>query len=185
MHLCLILSHDESWGPSFNRRAEQLRNFILTSQRGPEELPCAGTGHSLLLSAHWADTGSQAPWAVFTTSDSCSWPKQCCVLPPHVSASFTPSSLPASAGSTSRATAAKTAAPCTCSCCWSCAWEPVGNSSSSRFAWLWAETSPELEKYVKSCSVTYSLHSRDTQSWLEPSLGSFQQISQNISLAPA
>lgn len=38
MHLCLIPSHDESWGPSFNWRAEQWRDFILTSQWRLKEL---------------------------------------------------------------------------------------------------------------------------------------------------
>lgn len=46
MHLCLIPSHDESRGPSFNRRAEQRRNFILTSPWGPQEFPCSGSGHA-------------------------------------------------------------------------------------------------------------------------------------------
>lgn len=42
MHLCLIPSHDESWGPSFNWRAEQWRDFILTSQWRLKELLLCG-----------------------------------------------------------------------------------------------------------------------------------------------
>lgn len=80
MHLCLIPSHDESRGPSFNRRAKRRRNFILTSQRGPEEFPQAGSGHA-------APRRSREPWAeLATTWDCCSWPKRCCAPPPHVSA---------------------------------------------------------------------------------------------------
>lgn len=159
MHLCLIPSHDESWGPSFNRRAEQRRNFILTSQWGRRSYRVQAPG-TVLLCARWTDAGSPAPWAVFAaTSDSCSWPKQCCVLPPHVSASFTSSSLPASAGSTSQASVVKTAAPCTCSGCWRCAWELAGQGCLAlgrNVTWaeeicqeLFSYLFPELHRYTE------------------------------------
>ncbi|XP_009084596.3 transmembrane glycoprotein NMB [Serinus canaria] len=44
MHLCLIPSHDESRGPSFNRRAERRGSFTLTSRRGPEQSRRAALG---------------------------------------------------------------------------------------------------------------------------------------------
>lgn len=128
---------------------------------------------TLLLGRCWAGPGSPEPWAVFaTTSDCCSWPKQRCVLPPHVSASLAPASLPslppASARSTSQASAGKAAAPCTCGGCWSRACDPVGDSRFHlRVAWLWVEKVPELGKCAENCSVICSLHSTGTRSWLE------------------
>lgn len=179
MHLCLIPSHDESRGPSFNRRAERRGAFILPSRRGPAEFRCAAAATLLL------GPGSAEPWALLaSTSECCSWPRPCCALPPHVSAPLSPPGIPGAAPAlpVSPASAGKAAAPSTCGGGWSRASEPAGDSRfHPRLAWLWVEKLPELEEYAENCSVICSLCSTGTWSWLELTLGSWRLILSNTS----
>lgn len=106
------------------------------------------------------------PW------DCCSWPKRCWALPPHVSVALALPSLPPVPSQRRKSR-----------CSWSPACHPAGDSwFHPRAAWLWVERLPELEKCAESCSV---ICSTGTWSWLEPNLGSRQQILSNSSPARA
>lgn len=204
MHLCLIPSHDESRGPSFNRRAERRRSFILTPRWAPEEFRCSGSGPAAPRQV-LPRPGSPEPWAAFALPwPCCCWPRPCSALPPHVSAALAPIPAPclcilppapascllppascllppASVRPLARPAQEKVlGAPAVAAGAVPCA--PVGDSRCHpRVAWLWVEKLPELEKCAENCSVICSLCSTGTWSWLELNLGSWQQILSNTS----
>lgn len=177
MHLCLIPSHDESRGPSFNRRAERRGSFTLTSRWGPERSRCAALGSTrprLWNHGRCSPPRNAAAAAGPGAALRC---RHTWVLPlPRIPAPEC-SMCPASPG--------KAAAPALGGC-WSPARRPGGDSRSHRrVAWPGIREMPELEKCAENCSVICSLCSTGTWSWLELKLGSWQQVLSNASPAQA